>query len=111
MAKFYVQSGTLKMIVQAADARRAALWAVHRAMNQVLPMDEDEVLFAPEEKSSDLDSLGTMVLGDSMQLSEQGFDRQDACQYTTFDVVSEWNQLMTALAKIESTLLDKVAAA
>ena len=104
MAKYYVQSGTLKLVVTAADERRAALWAVHRAMNQILPM-EDEMDLIPEEKSTDIEAIGAMVLGDSIRLSERGFDRTDGVQYTTFDVVSEWNQLMTVLAKIESNVL------
>ena len=41
MAKFYVQSGTFRSVVAADSARKAALWAVHQVMQQVLPTDED----------------------------------------------------------------------
>ena len=39
MAKFYVQSGTLRAIIDSEDAERAALWAVHTAMEQVMPLN------------------------------------------------------------------------
>ena len=37
MAKYYVQSGTLQLVTEAVDARGAALWAMHRCLEQVLP--------------------------------------------------------------------------
>ena len=39
MSKYYVQSGTMRTVVQAETTRKAALWAVHQAMQQVLPME------------------------------------------------------------------------
>lgn len=44
MAKFYVQSGTVRSIIDSEDAERAALWVVHRAMDSTLPLDETSVL-------------------------------------------------------------------
>ena len=38
MSKYYVQSGTLKMVVHSASEDRAALWAVHQVLAQVLPV-------------------------------------------------------------------------
>lgn len=104
MAKFYVQSGTLKMLVQAESSDRAALWAVHRAMQQVLPLYDDQTI-SPEDKTRYALVEGWMSLADEIRLSEMGFDREDADRAQTMDVVLEWNQLMLALAKLESCLL------
>lgn len=100
MAKYYVQSGTLKMIVHAAEADRAALWAVHQVLSQVLPVFDDEA-FSPREKQSVAAVHGHLVLDEDIRLSEQGFDRDDANVFHTGDVVTEWSQLVIALQKIE----------
>jgi hypothetical protein len=42
MAKFYVQSGDVKMVLQARDGRSAAIWAAHRKLNDALPFLEGE---------------------------------------------------------------------
>ncbi|MCA9154677.1 MAG: hypothetical protein R3C99_21685 [Pirellulaceae bacterium] len=104
MAKFYVQSGTLREMVQADDARKAALWAVHRSMQQILPIYDDHAMPA-SEKHQVAQLQGLFVLGDEIRLSELGFDRDDALEFETFDIVTEWNQLMIALARLEESLM------
>jgi hypothetical protein len=103
MAKFYVQSGTVSTIISAEDAERAALWAVHCAMRQVVPVYEDEEL-TPDEKSQVAVVQGIMVLGNSIRISEIGFDRSDSLEMDTFEMLVQWHQLMVALAKLESML-------
>ena len=41
MAKYYVTSGSFRQIVQADDPQSASLWAMHLAMEQVLPLCDD----------------------------------------------------------------------
>ncbi len=82
MSKYYLQSGTLRVVISAEDEMRAALWAVHRAMQQIVPLYEDELL-SPEEKSQFAALEGLVVLGDDIFISEQGFDRADALQFAT----------------------------
>lgn len=103
MAKYYIQSGTLKAVVSAEDSRKAALWAVHRAMQQVVPMYDDGS-DSVDDKCELALSEGMMVLDARISLSEAGFDREDAQVMSTFDVVSEWNQLMVALSRLENLL-------
>ena len=101
MAKFYVESGTVRLIVDAADARRAAIWTVHRALENILPNEEEDL---------DVDALpevehdGSMVLGDVIRLSERGFQSPETTVYETLGVVSEWSQLMMALSSMEHEL-------
>ncbi len=109
MAKYYVQSGTLKMVVQADEARKAALWAVHRALQQVVPMYDDLELDARRKHHRAL-RRGVQVLSDTVTLSECGFDAPQV-QFDTFDLVTEWNQLMVALARLEHELCPTTATA
>jgi hypothetical protein len=112
MAKFYVESGTLRMTVQADDAEKAALWAVHKALQQVLPMEGDDLDEQPSldvfEKQRRVVARGCMILGDSLRLSELGFGRPDAIRFATYDLVNEWSKLMLALARFEEQLMTAV---
>jgi hypothetical protein len=103
MAKFYVQSGNIRTVVAADDAEKAALWVVHRAMQQVMPVYEDDEL-SPEQKGEVATIEGVMVLGNSIRTSEIGFDRVDAEEVDTFELVQHWHQLMVALARLEALL-------
>jgi hypothetical protein len=103
MAKYYVQSGTVRTVVSADDCEKAALWVVHLAMQQVVPVYDDSEL-SPQEKSDVAIVQGVMVLGNSVRLSEQGFDRDDATALDTFDLVVHWHQLMIALARLEKLM-------
>lgn len=100
MAKYYIQSGTMRATLAAEDSRRAALWAVHQAMQQVLPVYDDCDLSA-QQKSDHAMVEGMFVLDGKIRLSEQGFDREDAEEMETFEVVAEWNKLMIALDRLE----------
>ncbi|QDT02308.1 hypothetical protein K227x_06840 [Rubripirellula lacrimiformis] len=103
MAKFYVQSGTLRTIVQAESSRKAALWAVHQAMQQVLPMEED-LDQTPANKSERAVVEGFAVLSRKVTVSERGYDRPDAVDMPTIEVVAEWNQMVTTLDRLEKML-------
>ena len=98
MAKYYVQSGSLQMIVLADNRRGAAIWAVHRALCRTMP-------FLGESPPADAPCDGApQRLGPWIHVSETGFRGRDAQRYATFDVLTQWNQLMVALAKIEDEL-------
>jgi hypothetical protein len=103
MAKYYVQSGTLRSVVQAESSRKAAIWAVHEAMRQVLPI-EDPAGQTAEAKSEMASRQGVAVLAARLQVSERGFDRSDATSLCTLDVVSQWNQLVMTLDRLEQLL-------
>jgi hypothetical protein len=49
MAKFYVQSGTVRAVIDAESQDRAALWVVHRAMQQIMPIYDDNDLSAQQK--------------------------------------------------------------
>ena len=103
MAKYYVQSGTVRTVISADDCEKAALWVVHRALQQVVPVYDDAEL-SPQEKGDVAIVQGIMVLGNTVKLSELGFDREDATSMDTFDLVVHWHQLMVALSRLEQLL-------
>src|SRR5436189_1195431 len=96
MPKFYVQSGSLEMVLQAKDSRCAAIWAAHRTLGQSLPfLCEDQTDYA---LLADLTRLG-----DTIRVSQRGFDRDDATVFDTLDIISEWNQLLVALDRLQAS--------
>ena len=103
MSKYYVESGTLRCIVSAENSRAAALWAVHRAMQQIIPLD-DAADTTPETKHQRSRDTGVMVLGRTVSTSERGYGAADCEQMPTFEVVTEWNQLVNTLDRLEGLL-------
>lgn len=103
MAKYYVQSGNVRTVISAEDSERAAIWVVHKAMQQVVPVYEDDEL-TPDQKSEVAIVQGVMVLGNQVQVSEIGFDRNDCESLDTFKLVVHWHQLMVALDRLNSLL-------
>ena len=103
MATYYVQSGTMRKVVEAESTRRAAIWAVHNTMQQVLPID-DGADGSPQSKSQKSTQDGVAVLSGTVSVSPLGFDRVDASAYPTLEVVTEWNQLISTLDRLERNL-------
>ena len=88
MGKFYVQSGNLKRVVNSASADRAAIWAVHQAMQQIAPQFRSD-----EERVGMPEPLETLVLDDTIQISEIGFAGQDTMEVQTFEAFRKWYAL------------------
>ena len=103
MAKFYVQSGNVRTVISADDSEKAALWVVHKALQQVIPVYEDSEL-TPDEKSEVSIVQGVMVLGNDIQINEIGFDRSDSQSMDTFELLVQWHQLMIALDRLSTHL-------
>ena len=122
MAKFYVQSGTLRAVVDSASADRAALWAIHQAMQQIAPVEttsDDNMASANNSRTQVFGNQGFdaqgfvnksfvaqdfISLGDSIYLSEVGFDQEDSLRVDTFAAFREWHELWHALEKLEALL-------
>ena len=103
MSKYYVQSGTMRTVVQAETTRKAALWAVHQAMQQVLPM-EGEAADSNDLRTDRSGQDGVAVLSQRVCISERGFDRDDSTSVPTMEVVSEWNDMVVTLDRLEKML-------
>lgn len=105
MAKFLVQSGTLTTTVEAESSRKAALWAVHQAMQQVLPIDDNHERSAIA-KSDSISQTRVNVMDESLRVCELGAGQVQLNTHvmTTMDVVGEWNQMFAALDRLQRML-------
>ena len=103
MAKYYVQSGNFKTTISAGDAEKAALWVIHRVMVQVLPFHSGEPVDATV-RSGLQQGDSFMVLGESVWVSEVGFESEDRVELDTFELQIHWHQLTVALARLEKML-------
>jgi hypothetical protein len=85
------------MVLQAKDNRSAAIWAAHRTLSQTLP-------FLCDDADDYLQLADLTKLGETMQVSQQGFAGRDRVEYQTIDVVQEWNRLLVALDRLQDRL-------
>jgi hypothetical protein len=85
MPKFYVQSGPVHLIFDAADAEQAAVMAFQWTCDQQAEIEAasplDHVLIAEQQG---------WQLEDEVWVNEQGFDRWDAQVFETRDVFEAW---------------------
>ena len=103
MAKFYVQSGSIRGVVDCYDSECAAVWIVNRVMEQVAPTS-DEALYNEDENAD----VGMFALDDSIRVSEQGFDRDDCEVIDTHMAFVHWHQLKRAIEAIHQQFNDKL---
>lgn len=116
MSKYYVQSGTLRAVIHSADPQRAAMWAIQRAMDAVLPSEDEwdsvegiepgggEALQLASHTTTTQRESSFVALGPAILLSEIGFDRSDAMQFDTFQVFGQWHALVQAIDQIACLL-------
>ena len=103
MAKFYVQCGLSQQLVQAEDARGAALWAVHQIIEQAI--DLDSIDWMDEDEINNLELIRVMLaLAEQVLVSEIGFGRCEAGAFDTPDIMTEWNQLIIAVSRLQIRL-------
>lgn len=102
MAKFYIESGEFRAVVQADTVHHASLWAMHLAMESTVSLDD---LAVSDEQLEDLqfaDSVAT--LGPVMYASEIGFGRYERGSFATLDIMTEWNQLTMVVADLSKLI-------
>ncbi len=109
MTKYFVQSGTLRTTVQADSSRKAAMWAVHQAMQQVLPVDDTQEASALS-KTEVAAARGISVMDEIVSVSTSGYDAPDRCTLSTMDVVRQWNEMFAGLDRLHRMLEDGLAA-
>ena len=103
MAKYYVESGAHQLVVQGDNPVRAALWAVHCWLRHITPNYEDAAL-SNEDRNHLARAEAARVLDGAVVVSQ--FEDGDTAthQLNTAALVEEWNQLMIALSRFESSV-------
>jgi len=125
MAKFYVQSGSVRSVVDSVDLDRAALWAVNEVMDHTLSLDgqsldgqsldgdlHDESEFSTEDFGATKPDASKPVaesryLGATVRISEIGFDRDDAMVVDTLEVFRHWYELFQAVSVLSAKYMPK----
>jgi hypothetical protein len=102
MAKFYVQSGSIRGVVDCYDSECAAVWAVNLVMTRSTKSDDQSPSIAEEVVESD--ELGMFALDDSIRVSERGFDRDDCEEIDTHLAFVHWHQLSKAIESLQQQL-------
>jgi hypothetical protein len=90
MAKYYISSANVNMIVQAADPQGAALWAIH----QVLEASDDTSTRTHSDENPLLDWDETILV------SERGHGQHEAGCFSTEQTVQRYVELVTALERL-----------
>lgn len=87
MAKYYVQSGPVQLIFDAADAEQAAVMAFQWTCDKQIEIEAatplDHVI-AAEERG--------WQLADDIVVNEQGFDQRSGELFNTRDIFEAWLQ-------------------
>jgi hypothetical protein len=102
MAKFYVSTGNLQLVIEADHARAAAIWAVHRCLSQVMPFASAAA--EADETLSYESAAPHRYLGETIIVSERGFAGDDQQVFATLPVVAEWSKLLVALDRLQQDL-------
>lgn len=85
MAKYYVQSGSVKLILQAQSARRAAIAAFQWTCERQATIDAT----SPLEHVQIAEQMGWQM-EESIQVGERGFDQPGSRSFDTLDIVAAW---------------------
>ena len=101
MAKYYVQSGSCRMVLDAQDAEAAALTAMHSRLADIAFIYDADSEFTDPQKLDQVLMQVLVELDTTVAVSEMGFDRVDASVYETFDLAVQWHQLACALIRLE----------
>ena len=101
--KFYVQSGNCKAVTQSRDAEAAALWSVHQFLDQRVNLNDID--WFDEEEMDNIELFQALLeLGEEVMVSEIGFSRCEAGWFDTADVMTQWQQLMVAVHRMDISL-------
>ena len=121
MAKYYIQSGNVSYVVSACDVEGAALWAMHRVMDEKICDYEDELLAddidpfdlpisdehlheVPQAVPYEAMLEGLAQFEETIMVSQRGFGHDDAGELETEDIFHQWRQLMQAVDRLHDHL-------
>ena len=121
MAKYYIQSGNACYLVSACDAEGAALWAMHRIMDEKICDYEDAILDSdvspfdlpisdahlqdvPQAVPYEAMLEGLAQFDETILVSERGFGHDDAGELETEEIFHQWRQLMQAVDRLHDRL-------
>ncbi|MEM9364498.1 MAG: hypothetical protein AAGD07_00775 [Planctomycetota bacterium] len=99
MPKFYAQCGPHRLVVTTEDASTAAMRLVDIALSNHGWIYDDETL-SDRDRRAHLMLEALLHLDPTVQVSQRGFDREDASRMGTPETVSHWHESMTAVGRL-----------
>jgi hypothetical protein len=99
MSKFYVQCGPIETVLSASTAEQAAMVAIDSALQSHLWIYEDAGL-SDVQRRDHLMIEALLHLDSTIQVSERGFDRDDALLVGTPETVDCWHRFMTQVNRL-----------
>ena len=91
--KYYIKSGSVEMVVTAANPQSAVGWVINHMMDIVVGDDETVEDYAKEI------NLKRELFDDLILIGERGFDNPDA-QMLTDEAFASWVELMSAVDRL-----------
>jgi len=85
MAKYYVESGRVRLVLEAGDAMEAAVHAFQWSCERQATIQTD----SPLEHIQLAERLGWQ-LAETVRVNERGFDQPDGHIFDTLEVVAAW---------------------
>lgn len=96
MPKFYAQCGPHRLVVTTEDAATAAMRLIDLAMSNHCWIYDDESL-SDRDRRAHLMLEALLHLDPTIQVSQRGFDREDAWRIGTPETISHWHESMAAV--------------
>jgi hypothetical protein len=115
MAKYYITSNKVSFVVCANDAEGAALWAMHRIIDEKICDHEEQKLldkwFEDDFDDEPIDGIpeaipyeamlnGLAEFGEMIKISQIGSGRDEAGLLFTDEIFRQWRQLMCAVDRL-----------
>lgn len=105
MAKYYVTSNLVRTLVEAADAEGAALWALHQTLTDSVESSGDSstnrIGFCQTIADDEIDQA-FVTWGETVLVSEQGFDHDDSGIFQLPDLLQSYCDLTAALEALSA---------
>lgn len=106
MAKFYLQSGEINFVVQAADADAAAIWLLNKTIEKyTASASYQDTLAADMDLAENEMMICTAVfaldqLDNEIKVSQIGFGRCEAALLDTELIFKHWVELLDAMSNL-----------
>lgn len=99
MSKYYVQCGSLELVISRETAECAAIAAIDRFMAPHLWIYEDELL-CDSDRLRHLMLEALLHLPSEICVSEQGFNRPDCIRISVPETVETWHAMIVAFNRL-----------
>lgn len=106
MAKFYVESGSLRGIVDCYDEQCAAVWVIQRMVARATQAFEN--CESKDRSLQDFIDEAIFELDEVIEVNERGFSRDDSLTIDIHDAFCSWYQLTKVIESLSKAMEEKL---